>query len=69
MPHLSLEEYIATYEDDLRKQDENPPSVEVWIGRDDSLMRRLEFRTVAAEPPSGSFTFSRFDEVTVEAPK
>jgi hypothetical protein len=66
---LSLDEYIATYEDDLRKQDENPPSVEVWIGRDDNLMRRLEFRTVLAEPPAGSFTFSQFDEVTVKAPE
>jgi len=66
---LSLDEYIATYEDDLRKQDENPPSVEVWIGRDDKLMRRLEFRTVLAEPPAGSFTFSQFDEVEVQPPK
>ena len=66
---LSLDEYIATYEDSLLEQDENPPSVEVWIGRDDKLMRRLEFRTVLAEPPAGSFTFSQFDEVTVQPPK
>lgn len=66
---LSLDEYIATNEHSLREQDKNPPSVEVWIGRDDKLMRRLEFTTVVAEPPAGSFTFSQFNEVTVEPPK
>jgi hypothetical protein len=66
---LSLDEYIATYEDDVRKQDENPPSVEVWIGRDDSLLRRLEFPATTAGESGGSFTFSRFEEVTVEPPK
>jgi hypothetical protein len=65
----TLDEYIATYEYDLRKQDENPPRVEVWIGREDKLMRRLEFRTGLGEPPAGYFTFSRFDEVTIEPPK
>jgi hypothetical protein len=65
----TLDEYIAMHEDSVRQQDDNPPSVEVWIGRDDRLLRRFEFRTVLAEPPEGSFTFSRFDEVTVQPPK
>ena len=66
---FTLEEYTATYEETLRDQDENPLLVEVWIGREDKLLRRLEFRTAVAEEPGGSFTFSRFDEVTVEPPK
>jgi hypothetical protein len=66
---LTLDEYIAGYEEDVRRQDENPPSVEVWIGRDDKLMHRLEIPATLAEESEGYFTFSRFDEVTVEPPK
>jgi hypothetical protein len=54
---------------DVRRQNGNPPSVEVWIGRDDSLTRRLEIQDASTGESQGRFTFSRFDEVTVEAPK
>jgi hypothetical protein len=66
---LTLDEYIAEYEVDVRRQNGNPPSVEVWIGRDDSLTRRLEIQDASTGESQGRFTFSRFDEVTVEAPK
>jgi hypothetical protein len=52
-----------------RKGDEVGP-VEVLVGQDDRLMRRLEFPVLpGVEPAFGFFTFSRFNEVTVEAPK
>jgi len=67
----TLDEYIAMLGDSLRAQDEAPPSVEVWIGRDDSLMRRLEFRQVLPDEqgPPGSLTFSRFNEVDINPPE
>ena len=66
--HTTLDEYIAMLEDPLRQQDLSPPSVEVWIGQEDGLLRRLQFPQ-GEEPAEGSFTFSQFDEVTVEPPK
>lgn len=67
----TLDEYIARYEDSLREQDENPPSVEVWLGRDDKLMRRLGFGQAAPgeEPAASPFTFSRFNEVEIKPPE
>ena len=65
----TLDEYIAMHEDSVRQQDENLGSVEVWIGRDDKLMRRLEFPLVADQPAGGYFALSQFNEVTVQPPK
>jgi hypothetical protein len=67
----TLDEYIARYEDSLREQDENPQPIEVWLGRDDKLMRRLEFRSVLPNEESAvlPFMFSRFNEVNLKAPK
>ena len=65
----TLDEYIALHEDSLREQDESPASVEVWVGRDDKLLRRLEFPLVADQPAGGYFALSQFNEVTVQPPK
>jgi hypothetical protein len=67
----TLEEYTALYEDLLREQDENPPLVEVWLGRDDNLMRRLGFRQAEADEDTTEFpyTFSHFNEVNIKAPE
>ncbi|UCH86745.1 MAG: hypothetical protein JSU97_09580 [Dehalococcoidia bacterium] len=67
----TLDEYAARYEDSLREQDENPPFVEVWLGRDDKLMRRLGFRSVLPNEESAAlpFKFSRFNEVSLKPPK
>jgi hypothetical protein len=67
----TLDEYITRYEDSLRDQDENPSSIEVWLGRDDKLMRRLEFRSVLPNEESAvlPFMFSRFNEVSLKPPK
>ncbi|KPK48083.1 MAG: hypothetical protein AMJ77_01005 [Dehalococcoidia bacterium SM23_28_2] len=66
----TLEEYTALYEDLLREQDENPPLVEVWLGRDDKLMRRLGFRQATADEDTIEFpyTLSHFNEVNIKAP-
>ena len=64
----TLDEYIAGYEDSIRELDQNPLMVEAWIGRDDSLLRRLQFPQ-GEQPAEGSVTFSQFDEVTVQPPK
>jgi hypothetical protein len=69
---FTLDEYIAARADSVPAEYESGPlPVEVWIGVHDRQMRRFELlqgapleRFVAA-----SFTFSRFDEVTVEPPK
>jgi hypothetical protein len=67
---ITLDEYIARLEDSIREQDENPLSVEAWIGQDDKLLRRLDTTMVSGEQPApGSFTFSQFNEVTVQPPE
>jgi hypothetical protein len=65
------DEYIARYEDSLREQDENPTVIEVWLGRDDKLMRRLGFRQAlpGEEAVTFPFTFSRFNEVDLKPPE
>jgi hypothetical protein len=67
----TLDDYIAMLEDSLREQDEAPLSVEVWLGRDDNLMRRLGFpqAPTAEEATPGSLTFSRFNEVDIKPPE
>lgn len=67
----TLDEYIARYEDSLREQDEDPPSMEVWVGRDDKLMHRLGFRQALPDEEATTFpfVFSRFNEVNLKPPK
>jgi hypothetical protein len=67
----TLDDYIAMLEDSLREQDENPLPVEVWLGRDDNLMRSLGFPQVLTdeEAPPRSWTFSRFNEVDIKPPE
>jgi hypothetical protein len=67
----TLGDFIAMLEESSAGQESNGAGpVDVLIGRDDKLLRRLEFPVLpGVEPTFGFFTFSRFDEVTVEAPK
>jgi len=67
----TLGDFIATIEESSAgQQNEGLGPVEVLIGQNDKLLRRVEFPVLAGvEPTFGFFTFSRFDEVTVEAPK
>jgi len=66
----TLEEHVAMAEESARVQGQTQATVEVWVGQDDRLMRRLEFPVLpGVEPTPGSFTFSEFNEVTVEPPK
>jgi len=64
----TLDEHIAMLEESFREQDENPLTVEVWIGRDDNLMRRLEFPQ-DDQAPAGSIELSGFNEVDIQPPK
>ena len=69
---VTLDEYIAMREDSVPEEYESGPlPVEVWIGVHDRRMRRFEL--LQGAPVEGflaaSFTFSQFDEVTVEPPK
>ena len=70
---LTLDEYIAMRENPVpeKEYESSPLPVEVWIGVHDRRMRRFEL--LEGAPLEGflaaSFTFSRFDEVTVEPPK
>jgi hypothetical protein len=67
----TLDEYIAMLQPSLQEQDQNPVTIEAWLGRDDNLVRSLEFGEVPAgqEPGALSFTFSRFDETNIKPPK
>jgi hypothetical protein len=66
----TLEEHVAMAEESARVQGQTQATVEVWVGQDDRLMRRLEFPVLpGVEPTFGLFTYSRFNEVTVEPPK
>lgn len=65
----TLDEYVAMYDESVRDQDENPGTVEVWIGLDDKLLRRLEFPLASDSATEGYFALSEFDEVTVEPPR
>jgi hypothetical protein len=59
-------EYIGMAEQRLS---ESPPSMDVLIERDDALLRRIEFSSLTGPPAEGSFTFSRFNEVTITPPE
>ena len=59
-------EYIDMADD---RQGESAPSMDFLIGRDDALLRRIEFSALSGPPAEGSFTFSQFDGLRVEPPK
>jgi len=65
----TLGDYIAMLEESAGEQDENLGSVEVWIGRDDKLMRRLEFPSLTDPEAAGYFALSQFNEVDIQPPK
>lgn len=66
----TLDEYIAMQEDSAHVQGHSSGMVEVWIGREDKLMRKLGFPVLpGADPTFGFFVFSRFNQVTVEPPR
>lgn len=64
---LSFEEVLALQEPELSLYDDNETVVDVWVGTDDRLARRIEFAIPSFEVPAGPtvvrFEFSRFDEV------
>jgi len=66
----TLGDIVAEYERYAPDQDKNPRFYDVWIGRNDKLLRRLEFTLMPGEGgPGDSFTFSRFNEVDIEPPR
>jgi hypothetical protein len=65
----TLGDYIAILEESAGEQDENLASVEVWIGRDDKLMRRLEFPSSTDPEAAGYFALSQFNEVDIQPPQ
>jgi hypothetical protein len=67
----TLGDFIAMLEEEgsLAEQSKNLAPVEVWIGREDTLLYRLVYPAAVAQVPPASLTFSQFNEVTVEPPK
>jgi len=66
---LTLDEYAAKIEESAVEEGLSGPfPVEVWVEEDDRRMRRVDLLG-DTEVAVTSFTFSRFDEVTVEPPK
>jgi hypothetical protein len=68
----TLDEYIATLEESAAEENMSGPGpVEVWVGEGDRRVRRLDLLQSTAHElvVAASFTFSRFNEVTVQAPK
>lgn len=71
---VPVEEFMENQADDIRREDENPAPADVWIGRDDGLLRRfatgslpdnLEQATIITM----TFTYSRFDQVDIREPE
>jgi hypothetical protein len=69
---MSLEDFLASAQDDLDRQEGRPATADVWIGRDDSLVRRFSASIPPDESGEGGkdvlVEFSHFDDVTIEAP-
>ncbi len=68
----TLDDQISLLSESMREQDQDPPLVEVWIGREDSVMRRLRLpERQAVRPDSGTvpLRFSRFNEVEIKPPR
>jgi hypothetical protein len=65
---VTLGDYIAMLEES-GEQEENPGSVEVWIGREDKLLRRLEFPNSTDPEPAGYFALSQFNDVDIQPPQ
>ena len=68
---VTLDEYIAKIEESAAEEGwSGPVPVEVWVGEHDRRVRRFDLLQYApVEVVAMSFTYSRFDEVTVEPPK
>jgi hypothetical protein len=66
----TLGDIVAEYERYVPDQDKNPRFFDVWVGRIDKLLRRLEFTLMPDElGPGDSYTFSQFNEVDIQPPE
>jgi hypothetical protein len=69
---ISLEDFLAIAQADLDRQEGRPATADVWIGRDDNLVRRFSASIPPDESGEGGrdviVEFSHFDDVTIEAP-
>lgn len=70
---VSVEEFLALTEDALEEQERSPAAVDVWIGRDDHLVRRFSASSAPDQAGDGEretvIDFSRFNEVTIQPPR
>jgi len=69
--NLTLDEYIAKIQESAAEEGfSDPVPIEIWVGEDDRRVRRFNLLQYApVEVVAMSFTFSRFNEVTVQPPK
>lgn len=69
---VSLQEFLALAQDEIDRQERNPATTDVWIGREDNLVRRFSTSIPPDESAEGGkevvVEFSRFNSVTIEAP-
>lgn len=70
---VPIEEFMQDQADDIRRRDESPAPVDVWIGRDDKRVRRLTVGPAPDDPvetaTTVTFTYSRFDQVQIGPPE
>jgi hypothetical protein len=70
---ISAEEFLATWEEYIERQQRGPELLDVWIGVDDHLVRRFSAAAPLPKPNGGEETtiisFSRFNELAIQEPR